>query len=97
MVALAMRLPTLFTVFLAFLFTLQLGADTQLWKGKLDAKGRFVIPYSIPKDKPLFIEAVILFDNHWRKVKVFYDDKQIWTDLGPTYKDIEYKVSLFSP
>ncbi|MDH5719079.1 MAG: hypothetical protein OEZ13_00520 [Spirochaetia bacterium] len=84
--------------FLIIFFLLQINivaaGENKIWKGKLDDKGKAKIEYKISAEKTVFLQAFIFYKDNWRPVSVFWNDKEIWIDLGPAFKELEYRVHL---
>lgn len=65
----------------------------QKWQGNLDEKGGFVI--EIPAGEGDFIvQGFILLKENWREINIFYDEKRIWAQLGPSFKNLPYRVRM---
>ena len=71
--------------------------ESRLFKGQLNAKGRVMINYALPETKPFIIQGYILFEKSWRSIQFFWDEKRIWTDLGPIYRNKKYRVHVYIP
>jgi len=67
------------------------------WVGKLNDKGKLEINFKIPIKKIFFLQAFFFYKENWRPIKIFFNEKVIWTDLGKKYKDYKYIVHLFTP
>ncbi|MDH5716216.1 MAG: hypothetical protein OEZ22_01095 [Spirochaetia bacterium] len=64
------------------------------FSGKLDNKGQAKIEYKLSNDKVFFLQAFIFYKKNWRPVSVFFNDSQLWIDIGPSFKDADYKINL---
>ena len=74
-----------------------IASESRLFKGRLNSKGRVIINYALPKTKPFIIQGYILFEKNWRGIQFFWDEKRIWTDLGPIYRNKKYRVHVYIP
>ena len=64
------------------------------FSGKLNSKGSVKIPYSIDTKKVFFIQSFLFYLKNWRPVNAFFNDKHLWLDLGPEYKELPYRMHL---
>lgn len=67
-------------------------AQSQLWSGKTDATGKYTVATAVNKDKGFILQAYILYKENWRPVKVFWNDKQIWLDMGAGFANLPVRV-----
>ena len=80
-----------------FFFITPIKGKTYLWKGNLDQNGTVEISFSLPKEKAFFLEGYIYYKKNWRKIPIFWEEKKIWIDLGPPFKEIPYRIHLWIP
>ncbi len=80
-----------------FLSGSSLFAESKIFTGKLDARGRAQLVYKVSQNGPFFLQAFVLYKKHWRSMKVFWNNRIIWIDMGPDFKGLKYRVHYYKP
>lgn len=88
---------TILVLLVFFLATYIHPAKLRLFEGKLDDKGKMRIEYNMPVDTAFFIQAFISYKDSWRPLRVFWNNKEIWADMGSAFRDLPYRVNLMIP
>ena len=68
--------------------------EAKRWEGKTNEKGSVSIAFRIPSEKIFSLQGYIFYKKAWRPINVFWNEDQIWFDLGAPFKGIPYKVFL---
>ena len=68
--------------------------EAKKWEGQTNEKGSVSIAFRIPSEKIFSLQGYIFYKKAWRPINVFWNEDQIWFDLGAPFKGIPYKVFL---
>ena len=68
--------------------------EIKSWKGNTNKRGEILIDYNLSEEQNFILQGYILFEKNWRPISVFYNKKQIWADLGTSFKNIKYKINI---